>query len=203
MSEYEFTQDWFSHVAPIWRSMIADIKPRKALEIGAFEGFSSVFFLEQAAPFGGLDLTCVDSWQGGVEHAALAMRDVEARFDRNIARAQARHGGTVRKIKSDSLGALAGLIAQGASESFDFAYIDGSHQAPDVLGDAVLAFRLLRVGGVLGFDDYLWHMEPDGRQDLLNMPKLAIDAFINTHYRKIKVIHDAPLRQIYLAKIAS
>jgi hypothetical protein len=50
------------------------------------------------------------------------------------------------------------------------------------------------------FDDYLWHMEQTGRQDLVNMPKLAIDAFINTHIRKLNVVTDAPLRQLYLAK---
>jgi hypothetical protein len=34
------------------------------------------------------------------------------------------------------------------------------------------------------------------------MPKLAIDAFINTHIRKLNVIAGAPLRQMYAAKIA-
>ena len=28
------------------------------------------------------------------------------------------------------------------------------------------------------FDDYLWSMEPAGKQDPLNMPKPAIDSFI-------------------------
>jgi predicted O-methyltransferase YrrM len=40
-------------------------------------------------------------------------------------------------------------------ESFDIIYIDGSHDAADVLEDAILSWRLLKDGGVLIFDDYL------------------------------------------------
>ena len=50
---------------------------------------------------------------------------------------------------------LSNLISQGHKESFDFIYIDPSHQAPDILTDAVLAFKLLRLSGVMVFDDYL------------------------------------------------
>ena len=40
--------------------------------------------------------------------------------------------------------------------AIDFIYVDGSHQAHDVLCDAILSFKLLRVGGIVCFDDYLW-----------------------------------------------
>ncbi|HEX2816824.1 MAG TPA: class I SAM-dependent methyltransferase, partial [Phenylobacterium sp.] len=80
-------------------------------------------------------------------------------------------------------------------------YIDGSHQAPDVLTDAVLAFQLLRVGGILIFDDYLWSHEGPGQQDFYNMPKPAVDAFVNIFQRRMTVI-GAPLRQLYVRKIA-
>jgi hypothetical protein len=33
---------------------------------------------------------------------------------------------------------------------------DGSHRARDVLEDAVLSWPLLKVGGIMLFDDYLW-----------------------------------------------
>jgi predicted O-methyltransferase YrrM len=199
---YEFTVDWFSAGAPVWRSMIADIKPRKALEVGAFEGRSAIFLIEHCASFGPFDLTCVDTWAGGVEHTAFDMGEVEARFDRNIARAKAKHACTVNKLKADSALALARLLSEGAGESFDVIYIDGSHQAPDVLSDAVLAFKLLRVGGIMAFDDYLWQMKSEQR-DVLNMPKLGIDAFVNTHLGKLNVISGTPLRQLFIAKIAS
>ena len=79
-------------------------------------------------------------------------------------------------------------------------HVDGSHQAADVLLDAVLSFQLLRLGGLLIFDDYLWSMEPVGTQDPLNMPKPAIDAFFNIYQRKMRIVADAPLRQIYANK---
>lgn len=39
---------------------------------------------------------------------------------------------------------------------FDLVYIDGSHLRLDVLSDASMAWRLLREGGVMVFDDYEW-----------------------------------------------
>ena len=38
-------------------------------------------------------------------------------------------------------------------QKYDIIYIDGSHEARDVLEDAVLAYRLLKIGGLLIFDD--------------------------------------------------
>ncbi|MBX9746497.1 MAG: class I SAM-dependent methyltransferase [Hyphomonadaceae bacterium] len=201
--DYELGVDWFSATAPLWRSMLESIKPRRVLEIGSFEGRSAIFLIETCAPVGPFEITCVDTWSGGVEHSRVDMREVEAKFDRNIARATAKYANvTVNKIKSDSALALASLLAQGQAGAFDVAYIDGSHQAPDVLADAVLAFKLLRIGGIMVFDDYLWHIEANGQQDLLNMPKLAIDAFINLNIRKLNVVADAPLRQMYIAKVS-
>ena len=43
---------------------------------------------------------------------------------------------------------------------FDFIYIDSDHSPTAVLADAVLAWPLLKVGGVMIFDDYLW-LPPD------------------------------------------
>lgn len=57
--------------------------------------------------------------------------------------------------------------------SVDAIYIDGSHEGQDVMANAVMSWRLLKVGGVLLFDDYEWPGE--GRRRVL--PKVAIDAF--------------------------
>ena len=60
------------------------------------------------------------------------------------------------------------------------------HQAPDVLCDALLAFRLVRVGGFIGFDD-MWQ-EPLPTVDILRCPKTAIDAFVNIYRAKLTLI---------------
>ena len=172
--DYRFTVDWFSGREGYWREILSQLRPQKLLEIGSYEGRSTVFLIEQCAQIAPAEICCIDSWQGGVEHDQTAMDEVEARFDANVALAQS-HGTypvAIRKIKSLSHPALLALDREERG-SYDFIYIDGSHQAPDVLADAVLSFWLLRSGGIMVFDDYLWSMEPFGQQDALNMPKPA------------------------------
>ena len=85
---------------------------------------------------------------------------------------------------------------------FDFIYIDGSHQAPEVLCDALLCFLLLKKNGVMVFDDYLWHEELSYGLDPIRSPKIAIDAFTNIFCRKIRIVSRAPLYQLYVEKIS-
>lgn len=71
----------------------------------------------------------------------------------------------------------------GKKNYFDFIYVDGSHRAPDVLCDAVLGFKLPKVGGFMAFDDYLQAERawlPYGT-DPLRCPKPAIDAYPAPH----------------------
>jgi len=201
--EYEFTTDWFSRFAGVWSQLLAREKPARILEIGSYEGRATCFLIESCAADRPIEVHCVDTWSGGVEHDSGAMPLVEGRFDRNVAKAMAKAANAVlfHKHKSLSAPALVKLLSEG-SERFDLIYIDGSHQAPDVLTDAVLAFMLLKVGGLLIFDDYLWSMEGQGRQDAYNMPKPAIDAFVNLFQRKLGVL-GAPLYQLYTRKTAS
>ncbi|MCA3279848.1 MAG: class I SAM-dependent methyltransferase [Roseomonas sp.] len=208
---YDFTRDWFSIYAPVWKRILDQEQPRNLLEIGSFEGRSACHIIEYGAALaeGQVSLTCVDTWEGSIEHrqggpAEAAMSDVERRFDHNtrLALSKAAKPVGLRKLKLKSQYALAGLITAGATESFDLIYIDGSHEAPDVLADATMAFPLLRVGGTMIFDDYLWSMDRPGAQDVLRMPKPAIDAFMNIYQRKMVVYPGLPLRQLYARKIA-
>jgi glycosyltransferase involved in cell wall biosynthesis/predicted O-methyltransferase YrrM len=203
VEEYQFTADWFSGCIPVWAQLIEQLKPARILEIGSYEGRSTCYLIENAAKLSVLEIHCVDTWEGGIEHDSDAMREVERRFDHNVAlaRRRAAHAASLRKIKKPSTRALAELIAR-QEAPFDLVYVDGSHKAPDVLADAVLAFQLLRVGGIMIFDDYLWRLEPIGREDPLNMPKPAIDSFINLFQRKLRVISGLPLWQLYIEKKA-
>jgi predicted O-methyltransferase YrrM len=201
--EYQFSTDWFSRRIPVWRQLLDQCPPTRYLEIGSYEGRSACFVIEHCAAQRDVELHCIDTWAGGVEHDAGAMPQVEARFDANveIARSRAAHKVEVRKHKALSSTAMIQLLANGHAEYFDAIYIDGSHQAPDVLTDACLAFLLLKVGGIMIFDDYLWSMEAKGRQDFYNMPKPAIDAFMNIYQRKMMVF-EAPLYQLYTRKLS-
>ena len=200
-----FTNTWFDNTAkPVWDGLIPRIDPHKVLEVGSFEGASALYLIDALAKSHPLELHCVDTWDGGVEHADVNMNSVEARFSHNTrwAMASAAHPVDLRIHKGFSDLGLARLLTELGPEYFDFVYIDGSHQAPDVLCDAVLGFKLLKVGGVMAFDDYLWSENlPTGR-DLLRCPKPAVDAFVNLNFRKLNVL-SAPLYQLYIQKIAS
>lgn len=185
--DYDFTVDWFSPHWGHWLDLIAQLRPRRVLEIGCYEGRATTYFIGGLASQG-LQLTCIDTWAGGGDLPSEQMIGVESRFDHNVAlaieQAGTPHLVDVYKVKQRSARALARLIAEGF-QPFDLIYVDGSHTAPDVLTDAVLAFQLLRPGGAMVFDDYRWQFEPQGRQDALNMPKPAIDAFINLNMREL------------------
>jgi predicted O-methyltransferase YrrM len=202
--DFEFTTDWITRFAGVWKQLLDRFPPTRILEIGAYEGRTTAFLIEHCGAERDIELHCVDSWAGGVEHDRDAMPMVEARFDRNVALARARAPRTVdfHKHKAFSGDAMARLLADGRGLSFDLIYVDGSHQAPDVLSDAVLAFMLLKVGGLLIFDDYLWSMDGPDPRDHYQMPKPAIDAFVNIYHRKLNVL-GAPLYQLYCRKIST
>lgn len=201
--DYEFTNAWFARHAGVWKSLLQNLRPQRVLEIGSYEGRSACFIIDTCAAEHELELHCVDTWAGGVEHNRNAMPEVERRFDRNVALALdgTAHRVAVHKRKALSSDAMVRLLAEGRRGTFDLIYIDGSHQAPDVLADAVLAFMLLRVEGVLAFDDYLWSFGGAGQQDFYQLPKPAIDAFVNIYQRKLAVL-EAPLYQLFMRKTA-
>ena len=192
MKDYEYTTDWFSWSPPIWSQIVYQLPQRKRfLEIGSFEGRSAVWLIENAIEDGG-ELFCVDTWEGGEEHAAQGhdMSAVEERFHRNLTLAQANvypKKVSVQSFRDTSLNALAALLSTtpDSRKPFDFIYVDGSHQAPHVLTDACLSWELLAVGGVMVFDDYAWG-EP---LPPTHKPKIAVDAFVEIYQDKLHLIH--------------
>ena len=200
---YDFTENWFVGAAKnVWDSLIPQINPTRILEIGSFEGASACYLIEKLASSKEIELHCVDTWEGGVEHSSINMSDVEKRFHYNtkLAISKVKNSVQITTHKGFSYVALSKLIAEGRQGYFDFIYVDGSHQAPDVLCDAVLSFGLLKRNGVIAFDDYLWEESLPYGTDPIRCPKPAIDAFTNIYCRKIRVL-SAPLYQLYVQKI--
>ena len=82
--------------------------------------------------------------------------------------------------------------------TYDVIYIDGSHTAPNVLADSVLAWPLLKVGGILIWDDYLWELplevyptpltDQQKEKAALLRPKMAIDAFLACYEGQYEMI---------------
>jgi predicted O-methyltransferase YrrM len=128
----------------------------------------------------------------------MELGDLRQRFERNVAAVGS--PAAVETRQGESIVELSALVAARPAPQFDFISIDASHRACDVLGDAVLAFRLLRPGGVMAFDDYLWSPFRRGSEDPLSTPKMAVDAFTDIFSRQARVLPNFPLYQLYLQK---
>ena len=197
MSEYQFTKDWFHWAPEVWEQLIPMLPERDVLEgrcfleIGSFEGRSTVWIMENMMQGSdgtrcGDEIYCIDTWEGGEEHTEEDMAAVEKRFSHNI-------GVVVDKFpdrlvtwkKGTSVRHLAGIIQYEGEGGFDFIYIDGSHIAKDVLTDACMAWPLLKPKGIMVFDDYLWG-DP---RDALHRPKIAVDAFTSIFGEALEIVH--------------
>ena len=186
MIEYKFTKDWFHWAPEVWEQLVPQLPSRRSfLEIGSYEGRSTVWTVEHMLEDGGA-ITCIDTWEGGEEHVLTGedMSQAEATFGSNVSLARSKFPEReVRKAKGTSYEFLSSLATQKAA--FDFIYIDGSHIAKDVLTDACMAWPLLKKDGIMVFDDYLWG-EP---RDALHRPKLAVDAFVNLFAEEVQTVH--------------
>ena len=196
MTDYKFTQDWFSWAPPVWSQLVPLLSgepgKRNFLEIGSFEGRSMVWIAENMMQDGD-ELYCVDTWDGGEEHSNGEMDGAEARFDHNLVEVLTGRDVKIHKVKRTSVMQLAIMHSANVLRSeleetakvLDFIYIDGSHIAKDVMTDACMAWPLLKKGGFMVFDDYLWG---DAR-DILHRPKVAIDTFVDLFSEEVEMIH--------------
>ena len=137
------------------------------LQIGAFTGNASVWLVDNVLTQRNSVLEDVDTWSGSdeQEHKEMDWLDVERTYDSRIA-----FRPNIIKYKMDSKEFLRSI----EKVTFDFIYIDGDHTAEGVLQDAVLGWRLLKPGGIMAFDDYLWE-DPRGIEF---QPGWSIDTFV-------------------------
>ena len=137
------------------------------LQIGAFTGDATVWLVDNILTQANSVLEDVDIWTGSdeQEHKDMDWLDVERVYDSRIA-----FRPNVIKYKMDSKEFLRSI----EEPTYDFIYIDGDHTAEGVLRDALLAWRLLKPGGIIAFDDYLWE-DPRG---IAYQPKWSIDTFV-------------------------
>jgi predicted O-methyltransferase YrrM len=182
-----FDDDWTSWHFPNWMKLLASYRdhPARVLEIGSWQGRSAIFFLNFLPR---ARLTCIDTFAGGQEHREAAARSakearalklLERRFDANVRGLAAR----IRKMKAMSGDALAQLGVE--KRRFDIAYIDGGHRAVEVYADAVMTWPLMKRGGIVIFDDYLWPKTPAR----LDHPRPGIDAFLNAIEGHYRIVH--------------
>jgi predicted O-methyltransferase YrrM len=171
--KYRFSYDWVTPHTKEWEQDLQEFKGRPdvhALEIGCFEGQSACWFLDNILTDPTSRLICVDPF--AVPMASILLRYFEARFDHNIASS----GASDRVTKL--IGPSQVVVRTLQHSEFDFIYVDGSHKIGDVLQDAVLAWTVLRPGGIVMFDDYA--LVDDVSEGLMaRAPGRALDAFLS------------------------
>jgi hypothetical protein len=175
---YHFTADWFAPNIPTFERVLGPLKGRscRLLEIGTYEGRATTWL--------------ADNIGGRIDTIDAAKHE---KLEHNIG--VCANGSKI----TFHLGSSDTVLRKLPLDCYDFAYIDGCHSAPNVLEDAVLAFRLVKVGGVMAFDDYLWddpnYPNHEGR------PKAAIDTFLKIYAARIELLHRG--NQVWLRKRAS
>ena len=184
-----FSTDWFSNNIDLWdnnKSLFSGIPNKRCLEVGAFEGRSTLYLAQNYCNGKNSIVDTVDTWEGSIEHSSELTNGLFDRFKNNLSEYidEGRvivNQGTSAKV----LGKFLQEVKDGTREKYDFVYIDGSHIAKDVLMDAVLSWEMLNVGAMMYFDDYEWTEYADPAL----IPKAAIDEFLSTYSGTYELIH--------------
>ncbi len=184
----EFSNDWLSKKVIPWFTALAPWRqaPAEVLEVGSYEGRSAIMFLSYLPQS---RVTCVDTF--GLEDVTADTdggQIVEQRFDSNLLP----FGERVIKIKGTAATALDRM--RGERASYDIIYLDADKQRDGVFALTALAWPLLRVNGILIWDDLRWG---GGKADA-ERPESAIRLFCSAFSRSLSVLHDD--RQMIIRK---
>ena len=181
MKNYKYTENWFFSDDLKKFLPLNNQNEFHILEIGSFEGKSTVWFLENLLQHPKSTITCIDPWTSYSQNTnsfnSYSQDNAEWDFsthkdtflyniiESNESQKVITHQGYSHKV-------LPILITQ--DKKYDLIFIDGNHTSPFVLTDAVMSWYLLHQFGTLLFDDYLWESVGPTCE-----PKLAIDSFTN------------------------
>lgn len=179
------TKKWFFRNIFFWNKILKEHFKKKIeiLEIGSFEGTSSIYFMQK---FSKAKITCVDTFKGSQEQVGIKdFSNVEKSFMFNLLKYKKR----VNKFKGFS-----SLFFKKNKKLFDIIYIDGSHKYKDVYNDGLSADKILVKNGLMIFDDFFWRFYNNDTN-----PMCAINDFISINKHKYKIIYVS--QQIFLKKI--
>jgi len=164
-----------------WTLWLGHLKgtPAQGLELGTWLGESAEWMLDTIFTHERSEYYCVDTFEGSEEHrlAGIDCSVCEGETRKRLDRFGGRE--IIHKARSDH--AMKHFLR---GFDFDFIYVDAAHDAMNVLRDSVLAWDLLKVGGVMIWDDYLWAVMADEAQ----RPRLAIDGFLACYSGRYEIL---------------
>ena len=159
------------------------------LQLGAYTGDASVWLCDNILTGEGSFLRDVDTWQGSdeKEHEHIDFKNVHLAYQMKV------NGKPVISYKMTTKDFFENNKAHSLGE-YDFIYVDAAHTAEAVYADATDSWELLKSGGIIAFDDYLWG------QDLPphTTPKPAIDRFLEEKQGQYTQLVDS--YQVWLLK---
>jgi hypothetical protein len=172
--------DWFSYHAQVWlyflkKENVLSNKKINYLEIGCFEGRSSLFILENIK-----NVSCdfIDTFKGGLEHKEIDFDQVLKNFKNNTK--NFKKNINLYKMNSETF-----FKKKNNTKNYDLIYIDGSHEAKDVYHDAINSFLFLKKNGIIIFDDLFW----DDSKDIKLRPITALLYFLTKYFRRIEILY--------------
>jgi|UniRef100_A0A6C0LWG4 predicted O-methyltransferase YrrM len=154
MEKYLYTQNWFL-VSELKKNLnklnkfVDRTNDINILEIGSYEGLSSVFFADNFLEREMSSLTCVDPFLriSNNDHAEYLKNNQEKNFDINITRCDNSEKIKVFKITSDEFFA-------NNRKKFNLIYIDGCHEPEFISRDIENGFKCLEENGIMWMNDY-------------------------------------------------
>lgn len=178
---YKFTEKWFDYNIPVWEKLLSPLqgKPNlNYLEVGVFEGRSFFWALEEIFTHSSARLTAMDLF---LTNGQYKTTDFVSNFFHNLEISGAKD--RIHVVKGYSQDELRKLPL----ETYDVIYIDGSHKSHDVFMDIADCWRLLKRGGILILDDYLYDFAKI--KPVEAGPRPSIDSFLNTFFNEIEILH--------------
>jgi predicted O-methyltransferase YrrM len=127
------------------QKIITDLKPAVTLEVGLAYGISALFICDALDQVSGARHIVIDSHQlTDVWDAGAGLHNLKkAGYEKIIEFHDAESQRVLPQLEESGL-------------KVDFAFIDGAHTFDHVLVDFFYIDRMLRVGGVVAFDDVNW-----------------------------------------------
>jgi len=151
MNNYRYSQVWFldSEIRRLLLNFVNNSQENNILEIGCFEGLSSVFFADNLLDNPKSTLTCVDPFLNidNNDHKSLLLNNEELNFDHNISVCKNSDKITIHKITSDA-------FFENNNKTYNLIYIDGSHDTEYIKRDMENSFNVLEKNGIMWMDDY-------------------------------------------------
>jgi beta-1,4-mannosyl-glycoprotein beta-1,4-N-acetylglucosaminyltransferase len=175
MNNYKYTQTWFLGSDSLDKFLDKSTE-NKILEIGCFEGLSSVFFADNFLDNQKSSLTCVDPFLtiNNNDHSQYLQNNEEMNFDFNISICENSDRIIKHKITSDK-------FFENNNQTYNFIYLDGCHEPDFIKRDMENAFNILDKNGIMWMDDY-------GGGDGIQI-KNTMDKFLEKYNEKYELIN--------------